>query len=212
MATAPVSEELYLGPECNGLRMTPQEFDAVEDYDENYAYELINGVVVVNPIAGAGETGPNELLGYYLVHYQMNHPNGSTLDGTLPQQYVRTAKSRRLADRLIWTGLGRIPNVRRDVAKVAVEFVSAGRRNARRDYVDKRIEYMEAGIAEYWIFDRFRRMLTVIRKGRKKDLVVPENETYTSPLLPGFKVLVAQILMAADRWARSAGGSPAREP
>jgi Uma2 family endonuclease len=118
---------------------------------------------------------------------------------------VRTTKSRRLADRLIWTGLGRVPNVRRDVARIAVEFVSAGRRNARRDYVDKRREYMEAGIAEYWIFDRFRRTLTVIRKGRKKELVVPENKTYQPPLLPGFELLVGQILMAADRWARSEG-------
>jgi Uma2 family endonuclease len=207
MPTAPVSEELYLGPECNGLRMTPQEFDAVEEYDENYAYELVNGVVVVNPSAGAGETGPNELLGIYLYLYQTNHPKGSILDGTLPQQYVRTAKSRRLADRLIWTGLGRVPNVRRDIAKIAVEFVSAGRRNVRRDYVDKRREYMEAGIAEYWIFDRFRRTLTVIRRGRKKELVVPEKDIYQSPLLPGFDVLVGQILLAADRWARGERGS-----
>jgi len=207
MATAPVREELYLGPECNGLRLTPQEFDAVEDYDENYAYELINGVVVVNPIAGAAETGPNELLGYYLFLYQSSHPKGLVLDGTLPQQYVRTSKSRRLADRLIWTGLGRVPNVRRDVARIVVEFVSRGRRNARRDYVDKRLEYMEAGIAEYWIFDRFRRTLTVIRKGRKRDLVIAEGKTYQPSLLPGFEVFVGQILIAADRWARSEGGS-----
>jgi Uma2 family endonuclease len=200
---APVSQEILLGPECNGLRMTPQEFDAIEDYDDNYIYELINGVVVVNPIAGSGETGPNELLGNYLFVYQTSHPKGSTLDGTLPQQYVRTAKSRRLADRLIWTGLGRLPNVRRDVAKIAVEFVSEGRRNARRDYVDKRLEYMQAGIAEYWIFDRFRRTLTVIRRGRKRDLLIAEGETYQTPLLPGFEVFVGQILMAADRWAQS---------
>jgi Uma2 family endonuclease len=202
MAAPTVSEELYLGPECNGLRMTPQEFDAVEEYDENFVYELVNGVVVVNPIAGVVETGPNELLGNYLFLYQTTHPKGSLLDATLPQQYVRTAQSRRLADRLIWTGLGRLPNVRRDVPKIAVEFVSAGRRNAQRDYVDKRREYMEAGIAEYWIFDRFRRTLTVIRKGRKRETVVPEHKNYQSPLLPGFEVLVGQLLQAADRWSR----------
>src|SRR6516162_7504899 len=105
-----VAEPLPLGPESAGLLMTPEEFDAIEDYDENYHYELVNGVLVVNPIPLPQETGPNDFLGYSLLHYQAYHPEGSTLDYTLPQQYVFTRKSRRLADRLIWTRLGRLPN------------------------------------------------------------------------------------------------------
>ena len=100
--------------------MSPEEFDAVEDYDEDYRYELVRGVLVVTPIPLADETGPNELLGNLLYHYQRNHPQGSSLDDTLPQQYVRTDVGRRLADRLIWTGLGRIADTRRDVATIAV--------------------------------------------------------------------------------------------
>jgi Uma2 family endonuclease len=207
MAAAPVSEELVLGPECNGLRMTPEEFDAVDEYDEDYTYELVNGVVVVNPIPLAEETGPNDLLGYYLLHYQREHPQGRCLDNTLPQQYVNTPTGRRLADRLVWAGLGRMPNRRRDLASIAIELVSAGRRNQQRDYVDKRREYREAGIPEYWIIDRFRRTMTVIRNrpGQPEDVVVvSENQTYQSPLLPGFELLLGQILAAADREARAA--------
>ena len=198
-----VEEAFVLGPDSAGLLMSPEEFDAIEDYDENYRYELVNGVLVVHAIPLPQETGPVDLLGYYLRDYQQRHPRGHSLDFTLPQQYVRTPRSRRLADRVIWAGLGRLPSVRRDLPTIAVEFVSAGRRNQQRDYVDKRQEYMEVGIREYWIFDRFRRTLTVIhnRPEGEQEQVVAEHETYQSPLLPGFEVPLARLLEAADRMA-----------
>ncbi len=198
-----VSFPLNVGPESAGILMTPEEFDALTDYDENYRYELIHGVLVVHPIPLAEETGPNELLGNFLYHHKVSHPQAAMLDATLPQQYVRTRGSRRLADRLIWTGLGRTPDRKRDVATIAVEFVSAGRRNRERDYVDKRKEYQEAGLKEYWIIDRFQRTMTVILyRGRKVQVkVIRENQTYQSPLLPGFDVPLAMLLEAADKWA-----------
>ncbi|HMC66161.1 MAG TPA: Uma2 family endonuclease [Gemmataceae bacterium] len=206
MSVALANGKLYLGPDSNGLRMAPDQFDAVRDYDENFLYELVDGVVVVNPIPLAEETSPNELLGHFLWQYQQYDDRGSALDETLPQQYVRTSRARRLADRLIWTGLGRIPDVRKDRASIAVEFVSAGRRNQQRDYVDKRRDYEKAGIQEYWIIDRFRRILTVIRYRRSgsKRLVFGENQTYESPLLPGFVLPLARLLQAADQHARAA--------
>lgn len=63
MNTTPVETDFVLGLEHAGMLMLPEEFDAIEDYDENYTYELIHGVLVVNPIPSAEETGPNELLG-----------------------------------------------------------------------------------------------------------------------------------------------------
>ena len=116
-----VSQEIMLGPDAAGVLMTPEEFDALEEYDENYRYELVHGVLVVTPIPLAEETGPNELLGYLLLYYRQFHPQGSALDHTLPQQYVRTRTGRRLADRLIWTGLGRMPSRRRDPPRIAAE-------------------------------------------------------------------------------------------
>src|SRR5439155_12659600 len=70
MIVLPVNPELALGPETAGLLMTPEEFDAIEEYDEDYRYELVNGVLVVTPVPLAEETGPNELLGYLLLGYQ----------------------------------------------------------------------------------------------------------------------------------------------
>src|SRR5207248_10927509 len=131
--------------------------------------------------------------------------NGRVIDATLSHQYIYTATSRRLADRVAWTRLGRLPDRRRDVPTIAVEFVSRSRRDRQRDYVDKRQEYIAAGVAEYWIIDRFRRTLTVVRPGPggPVDEVVPESATFTTPLLPGFELPLARLLAVADRWATS---------
>src|SRR3954454_19073482 len=93
---------LYLCPELAGTLMTPEEFDAVERFKEGYRYELVHGVMIVNPIPLPAETGPNERLGVLLYLYQ--HQSPGTIDATLPQQYIRTATGRRLADRVIWAG------------------------------------------------------------------------------------------------------------
>ena len=81
-----------------------------------------------------------------------------------------------------------------------IEFVSAGRRSRQRDYEAKRDEYREAGIAEYWVIDRFRRQMTVFRQPAADvpKLVVREGEVYTSPLLPGFELPVSRLLAEAD--------------
>ena len=193
--------KLVLGPESAGMLMTPKEFDAVEEYDESFRYELIHGVLVVSPISLPQERGPNELLGHYLLLYQESHPQGSCLDLTLPQEYVRVPGGRRLADRLIWAGLGYVPDPRRETASIAVEFVSAGRRNRRRDYLEKRRDYQEAGLKEYWIIDRFQRTMTVIQlRGKKSaDKIIREGQGYEPALLPGFEVPLAKLLQAADR-------------
>ncbi len=201
-----VEQPLAIGPLSAGMLMTPEEFDAIEEYDENYLYELINGVLVVHPIPLPEETGPNELLGYYLLHYQQqSHLEGSALDFTLPQQYIRTSTGRRLADRVLWTGLGRLPSRKRDLPTIAVEFVSAGRRNRERDYVAKKQEYLDAGVREYWIIDRFRRTMTVASStpAGLQEQVIEETDTYQSPLLPGFVVPLARLLAAADRLAEA---------
>ena len=197
-------KRLVLGPRLAGTSMTPDEFDAVTRFNGNYRYELINGVLIVNPIPLPAESDPNEELGVLLRLYRQQNPLGAALDATLPQQHVRT-RNRRQADRVIWAGLGRLPDLTQDLPTIVVEFVSRSRRDRQRDYVEKRTEYMEAGIAEYWIIDRFRRTLMVVRNvsGSIQDRVVAETETYQTPLLPGFELPLAHLLAVADRWAQA---------
>jgi Uma2 family endonuclease len=198
MSTA--HEPLVLGPSLAGTLMTPEEFDAVEECDELYCYELINGVLVVTPPPSVMERGPNDLLGYLLRTYQGQRPNGAALNYTIPGHCIPSAGNRRRADRAVWAGLGRVPNLRSDLPTIAIEFVSEGKRDRNRDYVEKRNEYLDAGIAEYWIIDRFRRQMTVVRATDRspEEIVVQEQESYSSPLLPGFELPPAQILAEAD--------------
>ena len=103
---------------------------------------------------------------------------------------------------MIWIGLGRCPDPAVDIPTVAIEFVSASRRDRQRDLVEKRREYQEAGVNEYWIFDRFVRNMTVYRNwpGCSSEVIVTEHEIYETPLLPGFQFPLARLLTVADRW------------
>jgi Uma2 family endonuclease len=204
MSAASVPFKLILGPELAGTLMTPEEFDEVEEYDEEYRYELVHGVLVVAPIPLAEERDPNEELGSWLRVYRRQHPLGHAMDKTLAPEHVRTRTGRRLADRVIWAGLGRVPDIGQDLPAIVIEFVSAGRRNRDRDYVDKRQEYIEVGVQEYWIIDRFKRRLTVIRNASAgpEEIVVPEDDTYRTPLLPGFELPLAALLSLCDEWGR----------
>lgn len=202
MSIAENQETLRLSPELNGIAMSAEEFDAVEESDDLYQYELIHGVLIVNPIPSEQECDPNEELGHLLRKYSEDHPQGSALDVTLQERYVETGDNRRRADRVIWAGLGRVPDTRVDVPAIVVEFVSRGRRNWLRDYVEKRDEYLGLGVREYWIFDRFRRTLTVHQKTADgvREQIVPEGETYRTEILPGFELPVKRLFAAADRW------------
>lgn len=206
MSTA--HDRLVLSPELAGTLMTPEEFDSAEDCDQLYVYELIHGVLVVTPPPSERERGPNELLGNWLYDYRTKHPLGGVVDYTLSEHPIPTADSRRRADRVIWTGLGRIPHVHRDLPSIVVEFVSAGRRSRLRDYEAKRDEYLEIGIAEYWVVDRFRRSLSVFRAAARAEpqTVVREGEVYTTPLLPGFELPLAELLAEADRLEQAQQG------
>ncbi len=191
---------LKLTPELAGILLSPEEFDAVEACDEFYNYELVHGVLVVAPPPDPGERRPNDRLGYLLQSYQNHHPQGAALDLTLPEHRILDLDSRRRADRVIWTGFGGIPNTRRDQPTIVIEFVSASKRDFQRDYVTKRDEYLQAGVLEYWIIDRFRPRMTVVRGGTEPvtEIIINEQDTYTTPLLPGFVLPLAQLLAVAD--------------
>ena len=118
------------------------------------------------------------------------------MDGTLPEQTVACCDNRRRADRVLWIGLGRIPDPEKDLPSIVVEFVSKRLRDRVRDYEEKRLEYLAAGVQEYWVIDRFRRVMTVYRRPpvEPAELTVKENDVYRTPLLPGFELPLARLL------------------
>lgn len=193
LAAAPT----YVGPDSNGMLLLPAEYDAIEDCDRGYRYELVNGVLVVLPLPGMGERSPNDELGYLLRSYRDNSPESSAFDGTAPEQTIECGGNRRRADRAIWVGLGDDFDPDRQIPTIAIEFVSASSRDWRRDYIEKRAEYAAAGVKEYWVIDRFEREMTVFRG--EQVLVVAADGVYETPLLPGFTLPLAKLLERAER-------------
>ena len=204
-----------LGLRSSGLLMAPDEFDNLPDevFDKHLRYELINGVLIVTPPPGNGEIAPNSELGHLVWYYKHYHPQGSIVDEVLSEQTIYATPRRRRADRAIWTGLGRIPDVEKDVPSIVVEFVSASKRDFVRDYEEKRTEYLSIGVREYWIIDRFQRIMTVYlnRPEGVASLVIKEAETYQTDLLPGFTLPLARLLARADDWPRKKR-NPRRKP
>lgn len=185
-----------LNPEDNGLLMTPAEFDAVEDWDRDDVFELVQGVVIVSPAPVPHGRNPNDVLGHWVQTYQESHPNGSCVDETLPERDIAVANGRRLADR-IWVGLGRIPNVDRGTPQIVIEFVSERRHDRGRDDVTKWREYREAGVLEYWKIDRTDRSVSVFTRDSQEKY--NETRIVRSPLPPGFERSVAELMKATDR-------------
>jgi Uma2 family endonuclease len=202
MSSTRVERPTRLSRLSNGRLMTPDEFDAVSAYDDRYRYELVHGVLVVTPIPSPAERDPNGELDYLLRAYKAGHPQGAALDCTLFEEYVYLPAGRRRADRLIWAGLGRNPDPAKDVPTIAVEFVSRRTRDRKRDYDEKRHDYLSLGIQEYWVIDRFRRTLSVFRRppAEPAEEVFEATAVYRTPLLPGFELPLARLLTLADRW------------
>jgi Uma2 family endonuclease len=83
-------------------------------------------------------------------------------------------------------------------AGIVIEVVCTS--STHRDYENKREDYWELGVREYWIVDLDRRSLTVLRRGRGKwtEKAVAEDGSYTSRLLPGFTLNLAPVFAAMD--------------
>jgi len=84
-------------------------------------------------------------------------------------------------------------------ADLAIEVVSDGPENRKRDLETKREEYAQAGISEYWIVDPEERcilVLTLDGKTYREHGKFGAGATATSVLLPGFAVSVDAVFAA----------------
>jgi Uma2 family endonuclease len=79
---------------------------------------------------------------------------------------------------------------------LAVEVVSPGRENARRDRVKKLRVYGKFGVGEYWVADPEARTLEIYRPADgvlALAATVGGDEEITSPLLPGFACKASRV-------------------
>jgi Uma2 family endonuclease len=88
-----------------------------------------------------------------------------------------------------------------DGADLVMEVVSGNPTDRDRDYVQKLIDYAEAGIAEYWIIDPDEKLIRVLTLDGKSYRVHGDFRTgmaATSVLLHGFSMLVDDVLAAGE--------------
>ena len=88
------------------------------------------------------------------------------------------------------------------VPDIVVEILSSDR---RRDLVRKRQVYAEAGVPEYWIFDPPADTATLLelRGGEYAErAVLTDDDTLTTPLLPGLAIPLADVFRHRRRPAR----------
>ena len=80
--------------------------------------------------------------------------------------------------------------------ELAIEVLSPGSPNERRDRVSKLVLYSRRGVDEYWIVDWRRHTVDVFRRADAELAHVAtlrDGETIVSPLLPGFEMPVMQL-------------------
>ncbi len=187
--------ELRLGVADHGVKLTREEF-ADAQYEEPWRYERVNGRLVVMSPAGPDHQKANNRFRNHSGAYTLAHPE--IVEYVYSEAWIATTKTNdRIADIGVFLvaskSKGTIPARAPDLA---FEFVSGGGDDRNRDYVEKRAEYLRAGVKEYVIVDRFDRRVTVLRRvrGRFSDSHLGPADTYTTTLLPGLKIPVNGIL------------------
>lgn len=83
------------------------------------------------------------------------------------------------------------------IPEIVIEIVSPG--SEQRDYEEKREEYLQFGVQEYWIVDAERQEILILRRigGRWREKIVRPPETYRTRLLPGFEFAPQPVFEAA---------------
>lgn len=185
---------LKLGPQDAGRPLSAEEF-AAADYQEPFIYERVKGRLVVMSPAGPGHRGVSrpfrrELGGYW-------HQHQDLVDEVDVEGWVSTSPDDdRIPDICVYlAGKSSHLVVPQRVPDIIFEFVSQDRSDQERDYIDKRAEYHAIRVREYVIVDRFKQQVLVLtwKRGDYAERILARDETYTTSLLPGLTVSLAEV-------------------
>lgn len=191
---------LRIGPADNGRRMTLEEFREAEE-QPGYLYELARGVLEVTEVPGDDQGQIVDHLHEAISDYNRKHPglirrigHGSDIRMIIPE--LESDRHRDLA--VVSRNFTRMYRDRQR-PDLVVEIVSHGRRAKQRDYEEKREEYLELGIREYWIVDPEERHVVVLNRIEDQAQVSWAESIFTgagliqSALLPGFQAAVSDL-------------------
>jgi Uma2 family endonuclease len=186
-----------IGPADQGQRMTLDEFIEA-DFEEGWLYELARGVIDVTEVPLPHHGRIVERLTEMFVSFKLRHPGIINYRAGGGECRIRLPgmQSDRHPDQALY--LDPQPQGPRPWARwvpfLVAEVVSEG--GEERDYVEKREEYLRAGVTEYWIVDPAGRRLLVHQRAGDvwEEVVVAPGAVYHSPFLPGLAVDPAELL------------------
>lgn len=178
---------------------------AVEDYlalDIGRAVEYSDGFIEVLPMPTFGHQRIVKFLFLLLASYlQVNGVGGEVLFAPLP---VKLGRRQYREPDILYLSAERLEQSTGDYplgGDLVMEVVSGSHSDRERDLVEKRYDYAQAGIPEYWIVDPEEKVIVVLRlegdefaeHGR-----FGAGQVATSHLLSGFAVAVDEVWAAAQ--------------
>jgi Uma2 family endonuclease len=191
---------VQIGPADHGRRMKLTDFEHAEGR-AGHQYELSQGVITVVDVPDRRHLAQVHAARRQFYAYEAANPGRihSIASGGECKILISAADSERHPDLAIYKSP---PDAEEDlwanwVPEIAIEVVSPG--SEHRDYVEKREEYFQFGVREYWIIDAARQEMLVLRRsgGRWVERIVGAEEKYKSRLLPGFEFDLKLVLEAA---------------
>lgn len=190
---------LQIGPEHHGTRMSLDEFAHAEGRG-GFHYELNRGVIEAVDVPGLPHGRVVKFIRNALTRYEESHPGVVNYDATGSDAVIRVpiVQSERHPDILVYLSPPPVSGSQpwdHWIPELVIEVVSPG--SEERDYVDKRDDYLRAGVRLYWIVDPRARGATVLtRRGDTwSEVRLTESGSLTTPLLPEF------ALQLSDMWA-----------
>jgi Uma2 family endonuclease len=197
MATVSVK----LTPADHGRRMSLDDFEFAE-VQEGKLYQLGRGVVIVSDVPKPPHARQQMAIRKQLSRYDDAHPGliHAILEGSACKILVRRFESERHPDVAVYLTPWPAEDDtvwRKWVPEILIEIVSLG--SERRDYEDKREEYLALGVKEYWIFNADRQEMLVLRRrgGRWSERTLTMGDVYQTRLLPGLEFEVSPVFEAA---------------
>ena len=163
--------------------------------DDGNRYELVEGELLVTRAPGV----PHQLVLINLATEIKNHLKQHTIGVILPTPGVIFDEYNSVIPDIVFLSNEQMeragPHIQ-EAPELAVEIVSPGRENARRDRVVKLQVYSKFRVKEYWVADPEARTLEVYRPSEGAlalAATLKGDDEITSPMLPGFVCKVSEI-------------------
>jgi Uma2 family endonuclease len=195
----------HIGPADQGRRMSVEEFREAEE-QPGYLYELARGMLVVTEVPGDPHAQiVDNIHEGFSIHRRVNPGLIRRIGrGSDVRLIVPELESDRHPDvAIVFRDSPRNARGRR-MPELVVEVVSPGAKASRRDYEEKREEYLALAIREFWIVDRFQdQVLVLVRLSEGESATWSERvfrgqDRIESSLLPDLALTVADLWIDAD--------------